>query len=126
MNGTKYFIDTNAIIALLNGNKTIENAVQQANWLGISVVTIIEFLSFKNLTANDKQVLFRFLQRVSIVNLSYPGNLDLINQSSLLRILHKLKLPDAVIASSSIINKAILIANDKKIFKVPNLQILSF
>ena len=126
MNGTNYFIDTNAIIALLNGNKTIENAVQQAKWLGVSVINIIEFLSFNNLTPNDKQVLSLFLKRVYVVNLSYSEDVDLINQSASLRILYKLKLPDAIIAASALVNHAILITNDKEFIRVPNLQIISF
>ena len=38
--------DTKAIIALLNGNKTIESAIDKAEWLGISPSNINEFRWF--------------------------------------------------------------------------------
>ena len=126
MSGIKYLLDTNAIISLLNGNKTIENAIDKADWLGISIFNIIEFLSFESISANDKNVFDLFLQRVAIINLSYQINYTLINDSSLLRIRYKLKLPDAIIAASAISNDAVLVTNDTHFSNILNLQILSF
>ena len=126
MSGINYLLDTNAIIALLNGNKTIENAIDKADWLGISIINIIEFLSFESISANDKNVFDLFLQRVAIINLSYQINYTLINDSSLLRIRYKLKLPDAIIAASAISNDAVLVTNDTHFSNILNLQILSF
>lgn len=126
MNGTNYFLDTNAIIALLNGNKAIENAINNANWLGVSVINIVEFLSFSNLTLNDKKVFETFLQRVFIINLTFEDHIDMINTAATLRISYKLKLPDAIIAASTILNNSILITNDKQFSAVPNLKILAF
>ncbi len=126
MSGTNYVLDTNAIIALLNGNKAIENAISDANWLGVSVINIVEFLSFDYLTLNDKIVFEIFLQRVFVINLSFEDSIDIINTAATFRISHKLKLPDAIIAASAMLNDAVLITNDKQFSTIPNLQILSF
>ncbi|MDQ2753538.1 MAG: PIN domain-containing protein [Bacteroidota bacterium] len=126
MSGTNYFIDTDAIIALLNGNKVIENAINDANWLGVSVINIVEFLSFSNLTLNDRSVFEIFLQRVIIINLSFEDHINIINTAATFRISYKLKLPDAIIAASAMLNDAVLITNDKQFSTIPNLQILAF
>ena len=126
MNGNKYFLDTNAIIALLNRNKVIENAINNANWLGLSVINIAEFLSFSNLSLNDKNIFTTFLQRVSVINLTFEDHLDIINAAATFRISYKLKLPDAIIAASAIVNNSILITNDQQLSNIPHLQILTF
>jgi tRNA(fMet)-specific endonuclease VapC len=53
MNG-KYLIDTNGVIALLGNNKSLATLLSSANWIGISVITELEFLSFSNLSKTDK------------------------------------------------------------------------
>jgi tRNA(fMet)-specific endonuclease VapC len=39
MSGNKFLLDTNAIIALLQGNNTVLNVLNEANWVGISVIS---------------------------------------------------------------------------------------
>lgn len=126
MNGSNYFLDTNAIIALLNGNKVIENAIYNASWLGVSVINIVEFLSFGNLTLNDRSIFEIFLQRVFVINLSFEATIDIIDTAATFRMSYKLKLPDAIIAASAIIHDAVLISNDKEFSNIPNLPILTF
>jgi hypothetical protein len=67
MSETKYFLDTNAIIALLNGNTHLEKRLYQADWIGTSVVCVIEFLSFSSLTGRDKNLLNILMQRISVL-----------------------------------------------------------
>ena len=66
MSGIKYLLDTNAIISLLNGNKTIENAIDKADWLGISVINIIEFLSFESMVQMTKMYLIFFCNELQL------------------------------------------------------------
>jgi hypothetical protein len=46
MNGNRYLPDTNAIIALLQGSDQLLERLQNAQWIGISVIAQIEFLVF--------------------------------------------------------------------------------
>lgn len=45
----RYLLDTNAIIALLSGNAALLNLLQNPQWVGISVIAEIEFLSFSGI-----------------------------------------------------------------------------
>ena len=46
MSGNRYLLDTNAIVALLQGNAQLVQLLQNADWIGISVISQIEFLAF--------------------------------------------------------------------------------
>jgi tRNA(fMet)-specific endonuclease VapC len=61
MSGNRYLLDTNAIVALLKGNTQLIQLLQNANWIGISVISQIEFLAFSGLTQSDRQLFQQFL-----------------------------------------------------------------
>ena len=42
----RYLLDTNAIVALLQGNLQLLQLLQNADWIGISIISQIEFLAF--------------------------------------------------------------------------------
>ena len=65
-----FLLDTNAVIALLKGNTVVMDMVHSAKWVGISIITQLEFLSFSNLTHNDETLFNAFVGRVNIVSLS--------------------------------------------------------
>jgi len=46
MSGERYLLDTNAIVALLQGNSQLIQLLQNADPIGISVISKIEFLAF--------------------------------------------------------------------------------
>ncbi len=46
MNG-RYLLDTNAVVALLKGHPDLLRLLSAATWVGISVVTELEFLIWK-------------------------------------------------------------------------------
>ena len=60
---------------LLQGDSNLINLLRDANWLGISVISHIEFLAFSGLTEADIQLFQRFLQRVEVINLSNENEL---------------------------------------------------
>lgn len=41
MSGERYLLDTNAIVALLQGNSQLIQLLQNADWIGISVISKI-------------------------------------------------------------------------------------
>ncbi len=46
MNGKRFLLDTNAIVSLLEGNTALVECVEEAEWVGISIISKIEFLAF--------------------------------------------------------------------------------
>ncbi|MEL6880774.1 MAG: twitching motility protein PilT, partial [Cyanobacteria bacterium J06607_10] len=79
MSGNRYLIDTNAIVVLLQGNNQLAQLLKQASWLGISVISQIEFLAFPKLSQADQQLFEAFLQRVEVIDLKSNDNV-LISQ----------------------------------------------
>lgn len=53
MSGNRYLLDTNAIVALLQGNTQLIQLLQNPDWIGISVISQIEFLAFPGLGQDD-------------------------------------------------------------------------
>lgn len=124
MNGTKFFFNTNAIVELLKGNPVVENLLLPASWIGTSVVCIIEFLAFSQLTLNDRHLLNALTHRISV--LSIENNLPELEQMAILRRQTRLKLPDAIIAASAMANGAVLVSNDNHFTSIFSLSVISF
>jgi predicted nucleic acid-binding protein len=101
MSGNRYVLDTNAIVALLQGNLQLIELLKDADWLGVSVISQIEFLVFPGLTQNDRQIFEQFLQRVEVLDL-VAIDAVLIDKIVEIRQQYRLKLPDAVIAAMAI------------------------
>jgi predicted nucleic acid-binding protein len=124
MNGTKYFLDTNAIIALLKGNAFIHAAISDADWIGTSAICVIEFLSFPQLSDEDVEIFNAFLRRIEVIGIS--NDLPFLAYLAVFKSEKKLKLPDAVIAATAIYKNATLISNDKHFQNINKLSVLNF
>ncbi len=126
MNGNnRYLLDTNAIVALLQGNTILSQLLRTADWIGISVISQIEFLAFSGLTRDDCDLFSQFLQRVSVIGLEADDE-ELIAKIIEVRQQYRLKLPDVVIAAMAIQNAAILVTADREFSKVPVLNVMSW
>jgi len=123
MSGNRYFMDTNAIVDLLRGNPTLIAELQQSEWVGISVISQIEFLSFQSLTEQDRQLFEKFCHRVEIISLHSDDAL-LIESILYFRVNYKFKLPDAIIAASALQNHAILITEDTDFKRINELKVI--
>ena len=73
MLGKRYLLDTNALVALLQGQEGLLSLTQQAQWLGVSVINVLEFLGFDGLTDADRDLFAVFLSRVEVVDLAYEN-----------------------------------------------------
>jgi len=118
MSGERYLLDTNAIVCLLRGDKALHQRLQRAEWVGISILSQIEFLAFPNLSANDRSIFQEFADSVEVVGLDRAER-SLIDRVVILRAQHRLKLPDAIIAATAIERAAILITEDRQLQKLP-------
>jgi predicted nucleic acid-binding protein len=124
MSGTRFFLDTNAVIFFLRGNADIDATLANAEWIGLSSISVIEFLAFSNLSEHDYQLFQKLVQRIEVIGLT--NNLTFLANLAELRKNTKLKLPDIIIAGQAIEMKAILISNDSQLRHVPNLSVINF
>lgn len=120
----RYILDTNAVISLLSGNSGIAEMLQNAEWVGISVITKLEFLCFEKLSANDKSQFVRFCNRVAIVDLVSS---DVAQETAIIqfRKQYNLKLPDAIIAATAATADAALITADAHFDQVKEIAKIS-
>ncbi|QYX30852.1 type II toxin-antitoxin system VapC family toxin [Sphaerospermopsis torques-reginae] len=125
MNGDRYLLDTNAVVAVLQGNTQLLQILQNADWIGISVISQIEFLAFSGLRELDHQLFQEFIQRVEVVGLSAKDTL-LIDNIIKIRQQYRLKLPDAVITATAIQNTASLVTADQELIKIPILTVITW
>ena len=124
MNG-RFLLDTNAIITLLNGHDGTYQQLQNAVWIGISVISELEFLSFRSISQNDIALFQSFKARIQIINLD-SNDTTLTNTIISTRQNFNLKLPDAIIAASAMENQALLLSNDVIFQRVAQLSVLTF
>jgi len=125
MNGKNYLLDTNAIIALLKGHPKILNTIQSSDWIGISIISQLEFLSYPHLSKLDIDLFIEFANRIHIVDLK-SSQTDLMEGILQIRKENTLKLPDAIIAATAIKNDAALITADNDFKKINGLEFIGF
>ena len=107
-------MDSNVIIAYL-GNRFSDKI---AGFLGqlpicISVITRIEIVGWYNVTNQQVQKLIAFTNSATVLALSE----DVILQTISIRQKNKIKLPDAIIAATAVVNKLTLITSNTSDFK---------
>jgi hypothetical protein len=110
-----YVLDTNILIYPFSGQlaEVIPDGKQ-----GYSVITEIELRSFQSLTqtAADK------IQQALSLMTRFELNDAVREQTILLRRNHKMKLPDAVIVATAMVQESVLISNDERLHRINGLQ----
>ena len=113
----RYLLDTNAVVYLLRGGNALQQRLESAEWVGISILSQIEFLAFPNLNENDRRTFQEFSDAVEVVGLGRTER-ALIDRIVNLRAQHRLKLPDAIIAATAVERDATLITDDRQLRKL--------
>ena len=111
----RFLIDTNIFILLFNDR--LAESLPDGE-IVCSIITEIELLSLPTLTSAEDVIIRERLAELTIYDIDYEVKEETIR----LRRSHRLKLPDAVIAATAIINDAVLVTNDKKLQIVPELR----
>ncbi len=124
MNG-RFLLDTNAVVGLLKGNASLIQTLQAATWVGISVITELEFLSFPGLSATDESLFQQFKSRVEVIDLQSSDD-KLLTRIIEIRRSGKVKLPDAIIAAMTIESNATLLSQDVDFSRIALLSVQSF
>ena len=118
MNGNKYLLDTHIVLYILSGDQILAHYLYLKN-LFLSVISEIELLSYKNLSANEEKQIRDFIARFRIIYID-----DVIkNESISLRKKYALKLPDCVVAATAISLNIPFITSDKQFRQVVNLPL---
>lgn len=107
-------LDTNAVLYALGGR--LAEPLPAGNY-AVSVITVLELLSFPTLGPGDELAVREFLSDVEAIDLTPP-----VKEAAIaLRRQHRLKLPDAIIAGTALALGADLITNDARLHHIPGL-----
>ena len=118
MNGNVFLADTNAILYLLNGNSCMKQYVN-SNFL-VSIISEMELLGYSSISQEESDIIRNVLSLCKIENIST----DIKEKTIELRKIYKIKLPDAIIASTAIINSVPLLSADTIFSKIPGLNFI--
>jgi tRNA(fMet)-specific endonuclease VapC len=120
MNGIDILLDTNAIVPALSDKKFLLNKGNRFYKTGISVISQMEFLSNKELSVKDKSLFEGLLDEIDVIDVKAEDH-ALITTAIPIRKKYKIKLPDAIIAATAIVNNATLYSADEGFSKIHNL-----
>ncbi|HTD39832.1 MAG TPA: type II toxin-antitoxin system VapC family toxin [Mucilaginibacter sp.] len=118
--GKRYLMDSNVLIEFVGNllpkeaHKLIVNIID--NDFNLSFINKIEVLGHK--LADDSWL--KFINQATII----AANDDIIEQTILIRKTNKIKLPDALIAATALVNDLILLTRNSSDFKsIENLKL---
>ena len=118
MNGIDYILDTNFILGLLKSTpetlEIIEHRQIQSHQCAYSAITRMELLGFQNITLAEESLI---LQKLSLLTYQ-PMTLEIENIVIHIRRTYRIKLPDAIIAATTLAGKAQLLTFDQKLQRV--------
>lgn len=116
--GVKYLWDTNIAIYYLqqqfpsSAEKFIDNTISDSS-PAISAITEIELLCWKTSTERDMELLHEFINDAIVFELEK----DIKFKTAAIRKAHKIKLPDAIIAATSLVHGLTLLTRNVNDFK---------
>ena len=121
MSGNKVLPDTNAVGLYLDDRKFATKYLYPDLVVSISVITQLEFLSNPQLTIKNRYMFDEFIELIEIFRVTRE-NKELVKQVVPIRKKYKIKLPEAVIAATALVNNATLISAGNIFSKVHNLK----
>lgn len=121
MSGNKAILDTNAIGVYLQDKDFSKTYLKNFDIVEVSIISLIEFLSNPNLTAKNKFLFEGFIEYTEVHTISNE-NILLVSQTISIRKKYILKLPDALMAATALVNNATLFSADDVFAKIFNLK----
>ena len=121
MNGNSILLDTNTVLYFLSGDETISDFIKEKK-IFISIITEMELLSYSKITSKELKIISGFISEITVINI----NNDIKETAIKIRRSSKLKLPDSIIAASSVFLQIPLITADKEIKNVAGLNIIYY
>lgn len=121
MNGDSLVVDTNIVLYLLSGDKTLATLLNNRQ-IYISFITELELLGYKELSLKDRQKIKNFLSDCRIIDVNAR-----IKESSIdLKQKYNLKLPDCIIAGTAIFLDFPFISADSDFVKIKELNLVLY
>ena len=121
MNGNKLFLDTNIILYLLNGDETLAELLN-GRQLYISVITELELLAYKGITAKEEKVIKEFVSQCKTITI----NSEVKQETIRVRKAYNTKLPDSIIIATALYLDLPLISSDAEFKKVDELTLIHY
>lgn len=121
MNGNKLFLDTNIILYLLNGDETLAELLN-GKQLYISVITELELLAYKGITAKEEKVIKEFVSQCKTITITSEVKQETIRT----RKAYNTKLPDSIIIATALYLDLPLVTSDIEFKKVDELTLIHY
>jgi len=118
MNGNRFLLDTNIILYMLGGDKVIADYLFE-KILYTSIISEIELLSYQSISSREIKEIESFLKEIRIVPIDQSIK-ELVIQ---IRRNYSVKIPDAIVAATSINLGIPLVTADKEFRKIQELPI---
>ena len=116
MNGTKILIDTNIAINLFKGDSRLANLLQDRE-AKLSFIVELELMGYRHITVEEEAWMEIFLDQCSVIGI----NSGIKEITTYVRRQYNLKLPDAIIAATSIFLGVPLLSTDDHFDRVKEL-----
>ena len=112
-------LDSNTIVYLSKEIISIDDVFDDNEECGISVITYMEVLGYDFESTKEKEFIEELLSYLSIIYIDEA----IAKRVVVLKKERKIKLPDAIICATAMINNSLLITNDIRLKNIKNLKI---
>lgn len=117
MNGIDFLADTNILLYILEDLPQIEEVSNHT--FGVSVISEIELLGKKDITQNEIKIIRDLLKDCVVL----PFSEQIKEKTIELKQKYSIKVPDAIIAATSILSNIPLVTADKGFKRIPELKL---
>ena len=121
MNGSSLIIDTNIALYLLNGDQTLAELLNGLD-IYVSFISELELLGYQGIEQTENEKIIGFLKECIIIDINQAIKELTID----LKQSHRIKLPDAIIAATSLYMNIPLISADSGFEKLTQIQFLKY
>lgn len=121
MSGNSFLLDTNIVLYLLGGDETLADFLFKKE-LYVSFITELELLSYHKISDKEQLTIQAFLKECYVIEL----NNEIKQQVIKIRKQYKTKLPDSIIAASSIFTNIPLLSSDKNFEKIEAMNLIKY
>jgi len=121
MSGSNIFVDTNILLYLLSGDKTLAELLNGKH-LYISFITQMELLGYPGLTKENQKTIKELLAQCTIIDI----NDDIKSLAVKIKQATSIKLPDAIIMASALYMDVPIITADEDFKKYEELDLIFY
>jgi len=121
MSGSNIVADTNILLYLLSGDKTLAEILDQKQ-VYISFITELELLGYKGISKQEQQIIKTFLKECIVVDI----NSSIKEQTILIKQKYSIKLPGSIIAATSLFLNIPIISADKELQKIKEVNLIYY